>query len=516
MNIQSLKTNKYFWLLISFIIGTFILCYRLTSSGLWYDECVEYYFSKYMTGTTPGFPEFTNMYERICFTGQPPLYNLLMWVWLRFSDSEVWFRLAGVVTALFGSMAVFSLCKEKSCCSAGLLTLIYISAFPTRYFALECGEYNLLAANLAWMLYFFYKYLEKKDRRFFVGFLVFAVLSVYSQYGAGFVVAGCGIIILHTVLFHQKNDLIMVLISGALSFVFAIVPLIYYFLIPQMDNQGSKNASHSLPISLSLLGDFLKSIKDTYSYFFLRDLSLPAKIVMLFITITLLVIVLYQCISKDSGKNFAFYYPMIWAFFISYTLYFLAVKMNFYGMVFVGGSFGNHWALSIEVFLLILTLWLLFFLSEKKRRLFYVLCILLLGVNGFSLFSTDWKKDNIREVIAENQEILKEKPIYLSYTEIIPFSYYTGGNDGNTPSFGKWTYHCENLSNDELEINITKELKKSGKNFYLFIGSEDSPATITQTLSNMGFEVDLISSPPITKKNLADMPMTSYLYHIYR
>ncbi len=516
MNIQSLKTNKYFWLLFTFIAGAFILCFRLTSSGLWYDECVEYYFSKYMTGTTPGFPDFCNMYQRICFTAQPPLYNLFMWIWLHFSDSEVWFRLAGVVTALFGSLAVFSLCKEKSYLTAALLTLIYISAFPTRYFALECGEYNLLAANLVWMLYFFYKYLEKKDRHFFFGFLAFAMLSVYSQYGAVFVVAGCGIIILYTVIFHQKEDLILVLISGALSFAIAILPLIHFFLIPQMANQGSKTANHRIHLSLALLPDFLTSIKDTFSYFFLRDLSLPSKGVILFITISLLTVGLHHCFSKEAKNKCSDYLLIVWAFFISYILYYFAVKMNFYGMVFVGGSFGNHWALSIGVFLLILAIVLLKNISQQKHKLFYILCIILLGVNSFSLFSTNWQKDNIRDVITENHEILKENPIYISYTEIVPFSYYTRKNDMSINTLGKWTYHCENLSDNEIQTNISKELEVSERDFYLLIGSEDSPQTIMQSLANLGYEVDTISSPTFLENNLADMPMSSYLYHVYR
>ncbi len=517
MNIQSLKINKYFWFLTTIIVGTLILCFRLTSSGLWYDECVEYYFSKYMTGTTPGFPELSNMYERICFTGQPPLYNIFMWFWLKFSNTETWFRFAGVVTTLFGALAVFNLCKETSYPTASISTLIYITSFPTRYFALECAEYNLLAANLVWMLYFFYRYLKDNHRKFFYGFLLFAILSIYSQYGAVFVVGGCGIVILFKVLFFQKTDLFYVFISGISSLLLAILPLVYYFLIPQMENQGSKKADHSLAISFALLPDFLKSISDTFSYFFLKDLPFLGKIIMICIAIILIIIGFFVCIHKNNKTYGDAYVGTMIALFISYLIYYLAVKMNFYGMVFVGGSFGNHWALAIGVFLIVSAIFLLFYLSKEKKVLCYLLCSLLVGTNLFSLFTVNWQKDNIREIVNENHLTITQSPIYLSYTEIIPFSYYTKDESGINPhTFGKWTYHCENLSEKKVKEKLKQDLGPSTDEFYLLIGSEDSPKTMIQALSDMGYEAKKISSNESMENNMADMSMTSYLYYIHQ
>lgn len=73
-----------------------------TKWGLWYDEAVEYYFSKFLTGPVPGSPGTVNMMERILLTFQPPLYNVLMHFWLRFFDTEFMFRLAGILTTMAG------------------------------------------------------------------------------------------------------------------------------------------------------------------------------------------------------------------------------------------------------------------------------------------------------------------------------------------------------------------------------------------------------------------------------
>ena len=61
----------------------------LTKSGLWYDEGIEYFYSKYLgvlpEGVQVNAEGKTNMYMRICSTFQPPLYNVLLVASIRWS-----------------------------------------------------------------------------------------------------------------------------------------------------------------------------------------------------------------------------------------------------------------------------------------------------------------------------------------------------------------------------------------------------------------------------------------------
>ncbi|MCR5545817.1 MAG: hypothetical protein K6F30_04990 [Lachnospiraceae bacterium] len=503
-------SNKYLWLVITGLTGCFILCYNLTSSGLWYDECVEYYFSKIAFGSTPGFPEFTTMYQRICFTAQPPLYNLLMWVWLHISDSELWFRLAGVCTAMFGSFGIFFYFQKKNLFLSVILTLLYISAFPTRYFALECGEYNLLAANVIWLFVFFLSYLEDPNPLFLTGFLIFSILSIYSQYGASFLVFGFGLVLLYYIARYKKEDLKRFLFLGIGSVVIFILPLIYFFLIPQMNNQGSAPADHSLNLSVSLIRDYVLSLWATFSYFFLRDLPTLCKLLM--ILTALFLMIFFFIANKKSSLSFMKYVGL--GCFLSYTLYYFAVKTNFYGNVIVGGSFGNHWALSMGVMMLFFALCLLFLLWKKTPFLCYILSFLLLLSQIYSLFTVTWQKDNIREVIQEYRPTLTSEPLYLTYTEIIPTSYYTRKDSLEFTGLGKWTYHCENLTEEEITNHLKTELANSDS-FYLIAGSEDGPSSITDALCNMGYTVEKIVSPILSSNNLSDMPMETYLFYVH-
>ena len=52
--------------------------YKLTDTPLWYDEMIEFYYSKYLTGQIRGVSLCSNLYERLQTNSfQPPLYNLI-------------------------------------------------------------------------------------------------------------------------------------------------------------------------------------------------------------------------------------------------------------------------------------------------------------------------------------------------------------------------------------------------------------------------------------------------------
>ena len=513
MKTQSLKTNKYLWLSITLIIGFLILSFRLTASGLWYDECVEYYFSKKLTGTTPGFPQYHSMYERITATGQPPLFNVLMFIWVNISSSEIWLRLAGVFTTLLGGAGLFFYCSKKNnFLFATALTITYLSAFPIRYFALEIAEYNLMCTNLLLMLLSFLAYVEYRKRPFLFVFFVFAILSAYSQYGSVFVVAAFTVLLFFFIVFSQKKDFIPFIVTGVATLIFAVYPLIRFFLIPQMEHQGSKDTDHTFEIRNSIVKDFLSAIQETFKYLFLRDQPYIGKLFLFLLTIGILCLIIIY-IFKTRSTHFLLYFL---GCILSFLLYYLFVKTKYYGMVFVGGNFGNHWALMLAVvFLLLVMLTLLETFHFYPKTVSIILCMFLL-MHGYSLFTVNWTKENMRELV--NQVIswnTANNPIVLTYTEIIPFYYYTLNSEIHTSSLDLWTYHCENISDESIKNNLVKDFDgKIPSSFILIAGTEDTPESILNVLSSMGYHYETIAAPETVKNNLADMPMKSFAYQV--
>lgn len=69
--------RRWLWIGAAFTILFLVCIYKLTNASLWFDETVEYYYSKFLSGIEPvasssGVAISTNMYERIISTFQPP------------------------------------------------------------------------------------------------------------------------------------------------------------------------------------------------------------------------------------------------------------------------------------------------------------------------------------------------------------------------------------------------------------------------------------------------------------
>lgn len=263
MKNDSENKKKWFFLGIILVAGFLTYILSLTSSGLWYDEAIEYYFSKFVSGKVPGGFGKTSMYERILSTYQPPLYNWLMHIWLMFFDSEAGFRMAGVLTTLLGAIGIFcGIDKIINYKWASFGTCLYVFSTAVARYGIECAEYNLMLCCVSWTIYFYIMCLKEQKIKNYIGFFLFACLSVYSQYGAAFLV-----IVLYISLVIKcvkEKDLAMLKKIGIISVIIAIVaafPLIWFFMLPQMNKQGSASVSH-IPYfrNSNIIADFIISI----------------------------------------------------------------------------------------------------------------------------------------------------------------------------------------------------------------------------------------------------------------
>ncbi len=256
--------NKKWIFLVGILLAAFLTyILSLTSHGLWYDEAIEYYFSKVISGKVPGGFGKSTMYERILSTYQPPLYNWLMHIWLIFFDSETGFRMAGVLTTLLGAIGIFcGIDKLINYKWASFGTCFYLFSTAVAHYGTECAEYNLVLCCLSWTIYFYIMCIKEEKTKNYIGFFLFACLSVYSQYGAAFLVI---VLYFSLVIRNIKNKnfkiLKQIIIISVIIAVVAAFPLIWFFMLPQMNNQGSASVSH-LPHfrNANIIVDFIVSI----------------------------------------------------------------------------------------------------------------------------------------------------------------------------------------------------------------------------------------------------------------
>ena len=255
--------------LVYFAVFTVILVIylmRATASGLWFDESIEFYFSRTLRGPVPGARGNNSLYDRILLTYQPPLYNWLMYVWLLIYDSEFWFRLAGVLVTLIGGAGICAALKEITDSDwAALGSAVYLLAGGVSEYALEAGEYNLLMCMMCWSLCFYLRAWKKGTRGTVLGFIVFACLAVYSQYGAVFLIVPMYVALLLKCVKRREN--IRELVFSTLFAAAAAALLVYFFLMKQMQHQGSIAVSH-VPVFAYGAIDIFVSFAKTFAFTF--------------------------------------------------------------------------------------------------------------------------------------------------------------------------------------------------------------------------------------------------------
>ena len=159
----------------------FMMAFRLMHSPLWGDEWNEYLFSQepFARG---------RFYRAVVGTFQPPLYNLLMHVWLSLGKSILWFRLFNLPIGLLSGLLLYASVREAAGRRLALFSVIALAVCHQWVWCIqECSEYALMTLFLFLALRFYIKTLEAFTATRFILFLVGCIGSVWSQYGAVFI-----------------------------------------------------------------------------------------------------------------------------------------------------------------------------------------------------------------------------------------------------------------------------------------------------------------------------------------
>ncbi len=468
--------NKIFYpyIPLGFIIAGFtvLYCYRLTYAPLWFDEAVEYWYSKIAIGKVPGY-DYTSMYERIVSSFQPPLYNWLMYIWLHFFDSEAGFRFAGVLITMIGSIGLYKT-TETICNSTWALisVLFYLGIKQTGFYALECAEYNLMLACLCWTLFFFFRSIKSFNNKSIIGFFICACLSVYSQYGAVIpIVIMYMILVLDLLVRKQYSCIKKLAIPSLTTLVIAAFPLLFFYLIPQMENQGSLHIEHTPYFRYGNLSvDFVRSFIKNFRWLFTPDgenfsfslMAIPALISFI--------------LTWIGNKRKRLFIISISLFLGVWTLYYFLTAFNFYGVRCYDETRGTwNIGLRYSLFLIPCTVPILtyifftssIFIKEKFSKYVYYSYTLFI-VCFFALFSfwgateiyKNWHKEDLKEVVEEWYKINDfDTPTLVHLWSTPPFSFYLS--------------HHENYIQGITDANIIYETKRtfSKKEMYEYLSN---------------------------------------------
>lgn len=324
----------------AFLFYLLITCYKLTDAPLWFDETIEYWFSRLMKGSLPfvtnGTEGTTDMYHRILTTYQPPLYNVLMFFWLKISESEWWFRFFGVLMGLLGNIAVYRTVKRHGSEYAAALAVFFSSCiYISLYYMQECSEYCLMLGTLSWTIYYFFEVIRERSTKNIVLFTVSSILPVYSQYGAAFPVAAMLFVAYVYVLTgKERKAAVRMTASYLTALVVAAIPLIVFFLAKQMAGIQGEAGGSGVSLGGNIVVVFFKSFITVIWWSIFGGCSNAVTFVIAsFFLASLLVAVVFS--RKMHIRLLVAINAVTW------IVYFIAVRSGLYSY----GMFGNRYNL---------------------------------------------------------------------------------------------------------------------------------------------------------------------------
>lgn len=325
--VSNMKWRHNVFPVCAYAFFIFTMICNLTHSAPWGDEWVEYAVSQRSIRTGA-------LYQAIIGTFQPPLYNFLMHFWLKIDKSILWFRLFNVVLGMGSGMFVLMGVKklyDLRC--AGITVCALAACYRWVYCTQECSEYALMLFGLFGSIYF-YIILNERFSYIRLGlFVVFCVISIYSQYGAVFVALPLLAVYYFKVMSDRetgfKTKVWLNLIYAFCLFVFAF-PLYHYFLSIQL--RANQIADHAVSLNIALFSDvftalgrilgYLYSLNRSDDWMFLWDL---AGIFLLAASVYLLCAFRHKLSWTKKS--------LIQVLWLAFLFHFILVKLHVYAMV---------------------------------------------------------------------------------------------------------------------------------------------------------------------------------------
>lgn len=445
----------------AFVYYWVMALYKLTEAPIWQDEAMEFFCSLPVRGEIRGVTKYATMYERMAhIQQQPPLYNWLMSLWLRIDEGEWWYRFSSAVFGFGAALGLYfvirKLCNRYM---AAFCVVIYSSIYILMYYVKEASEYMMLNMFLFWMVYVWIYMCEGQNLKRILLFTLLCVLSVFTHYGAAFVVVPFGISVLAMAAKEGdrkafKASLGSFAAAGGLGGFY----LVYFFVIPQSSN-GVSTLFSGKEIMIekgNIIYDFLYSMMWVFKWSTIdidRDWE---KIWWLIIAAMIVIgaVIIYTAIMTKRSVFRKFLYCNI----AVYMFYYIVTKFNIYAYGWYGNRYNMFlfplWFVLIASFLyefvMVLRQGRTKFVSDmlsKAVQAGLVAAGILYCIYGDYRISNHWAKMDLRTVVAEwYARDGYGTPTLLDFHQRYSFVYYFTHDDRYDES--QW----ENIIyNDEVE-----------------------------------------------------------------
>ncbi len=398
-----------------FLLGILLLgvCLRLINienHSLWYDELQSVAFARL------SIPDL--MRDVFYIDPSPPLYYVILHIWMKITASDVWLRMCSVLFGLLSISAIYFIGNRLwSDRRAGLTAALFLSLSPYHiWFSQEVRMYSLEFFIALIVLYFTYQFLERKSfsKSIFSAYFLTTLLMLFVHGTSFFILFAQNAFFLFLLILRQLDRRrIYLWLTSQLVLVLLFLPYLYFNRTPP----GHLYLPQFIHIPM-FMGGYLVGMHNSLAHY---------SSVGLVLILVLLGGFLFREDKKKIALMFSFcLVPLLTAFIISYV----------YHPVFLSHA---YFFTSIPLFILFPVI--LFHGKKAIRYTGRVVGIILLIAMGFSLLTQirTVKRDDWRGAAG-----------YLKST-------FTQGNDLMISSFDRvfWTLNHYYLDGKETYPSVT-------------------------------------------------------------
>jgi mannosyltransferase len=276
------------WILLTvlLILGSVLRLVAIDKQSLWTDEI-------YSLGLASA--DLTSiMAGRAGDNHTPPLYYFLLHLWIRSGTSEFVLRSLSAAFGVGAIWGVYLLGKNLFGSRVGLVSSALMTFSPYHiYYSQEARMYTLVTLLTVISTYCFLRGLSERKDRFWMGFFISSVLSIYTHYYSIFILIGQSLFIF--MFFRDYRPLITKWVLLQSFILLSYLPWIgVVFRLTESGGQSFRsspfsmipyaffrfNAGYSLfPINYQMKGDISKAIHE--------NLALIAIVFMVFVPVLL-------------------------------------------------------------------------------------------------------------------------------------------------------------------------------------------------------------------------------------
>lgn len=395
VNLARLSLDLYQKALIGLVAGgAFLRLFLIANKSIWLDEAFSIVISQ---------RSLLDVLHMVVKTDtHPPLYYLLLKIWLVFGSSEAQARSLSAVFSIAAIplmyMVASALFNDRR---AGLVAATILTFSPFQiWYAQEARMYAMLTFFVLASAFFFIRALQKGERVYWVGYVLTTSLALYTDNGAIWYVASISVFFL--LARRRFSDRLVGWLVSNLALGLTYIPWLPFFI--HQTQQVTESFWLPPPSFQTVLSAFL----DFQSYNFpLIEISL--------LYLTTIIVWAFIVPRKSWQQQLA----SLWLFLPLLVSLLLSLRQP----IFLSR---NLIAASLGYYLLVTAILLKF----KSTRLVLVLLIPLLGMNLVSIGRNAWviQKEDWRDAAKYVANAVQGKPdgliVFLPGYAELPFQYY--------------------------------------------------------------------------------------------